>query len=168
MDELQIKELIIKLHTILESEKTSSLKGIDGSIYKKAQKLMEELRFYKDINSNYARYYDNIYNYYDQIIKNRLYKIVNAVLNGKEIYKDYMTEEEYQFYQSLKKLIDGYMNKMLNFKSTIKIEILEDVEEYFDFNGNKQGPYFKGQIIEIDENEASWLIKNGKAKILNE
>lgn len=88
--------------------------------------------------------YENMFDFekelFDKLMKNieESNKKVNEILNGKK--------------QEIKK------NKMIFLK--------ENVEEFLDFNGEKMGPFEKGQIINIPNQIADILIKDKKAELI--
>ena len=88
--------------------------------------------------------YENMFDFekelFDKLMKNieESNKKVNEILNGKK--------------QEVKK------NKMIFLK--------ENVEEFLDFNGEKMGPFEKGQIINIPNQIADILIKDKKAELI--
>ncbi len=165
MDDNQIKEVIANLHQLFQNENTDQYPvKIDESLYKKVQKIADELKYSKDINHVHARYYNNLLDIYEKLINIRIRKIIINVLNNKELFRDRLTEQEYQLYQDIKNTINEHKLRMLDLDLNIKIEIIEDVDQYVDLKGNSRGPFKKGQIIEIEREEGEWLINERKAK----
>lgn len=167
IDEKEIRQLIVKLHELVDRENQRGLERIDETIYKQIVSTLNELKFYRELDPIYGRYYDNIIELYTKLVRMRMMKIVMMVTNEKELFRENLTDEEYRFYEALKDVIGRYRNRMLNLSNTLKIEILEDVAEYYDLNGNKRGPYKKGEVIEIDRDEAEWMINDKKARRLD-
>ncbi|MEM1688569.1 MAG: hypothetical protein QW785_00805 [Candidatus Anstonellales archaeon] len=167
IDQNAIKNLIIKLHELIDGENSRGLEKIDETIYKQAQNILQELSKYRDIDVVYNRQYQIIYESFSKLIRIRMAKIGMMVLNDRELFKESLTEEEYRFYQAMKELISEYRSKFLDVKKTVKVEITQDIQEYFDISGNKRGPYKVGEIIEIEPEEAEWMVSEGKARRLD-
>lgn len=163
----QIKDLIAYLYQLLHYETSDPYPvKLDESLYKRVQKALDELKYSKDINQVHARYYNNLLEIYEKLVDTRIRKIIMNLLNGKELFKDRLTEEEYQVYVNIKNIISKHKARLLDFSSKITIEMLEDVPQYIDPNNITRGPFEKGQIIEIDREEAEWMIRDGKARIV--
>ncbi|MCS7122416.1 MAG: hypothetical protein NZ908_00440 [Candidatus Micrarchaeota archaeon] len=167
IDEKEIRQLIVKLHELVDQENQRGLERIDETIYKQIVSAINELKFYRDLDPVYGRYYNNILELYTRLVRMRMMKIVMIVTNEKEMFRENLTDEEYRFYEALRDVIIKYKSRMLNLSNVLKVEILEDISEYYDLNGNRRGPYRKGDIVEIDREEAEWMIREGKARRLD-
>ncbi len=65
------------------------------------------------------------------------------------------------------KKIEDYLHGIKE-NSNLLIMFLEDVDEFLDFEGNKIGPFTKGEISNLSKETAEILIESNKAEIVEE
>ncbi len=117
------------------------------------------------------------------LIKERVFKLLHySMLEIQPIPFDKMNSVEKEFFNNLNQnvnLLLQEMNKITeNVKkkeketekeekndNKIKVEILEDLNEFKGFNAS-YGPYKKGEIVELPKNVGEILVKANKAKYI--
>jgi len=117
--------------------------------------------------------------FFKELIRRRKKKILTLVLIAAEtgISKqdfDNMLAFEKELFEEMMKCVDASdkkLNETLNGKERDihKNELVvfnEDVEEFVDLNGEKMGPFEKGQIANISKEIAQILIEDKKAEVI--
>ena len=133
---------------------------------------------FSDVIIKTKKQLENAITLFKELILRRKKKILNLVLIAAEtgISKqdfDNMLQFEKLLFDDLMKAIDSSEKKLgelLNGgeKDEQKNELivfLENAEEFMGFNGEKMGPYEKGQIANLPKEIAKILIDSGKAEI---
>jgi len=124
---------------------------------------------------------ENAITLFKELMLRRRKKILNLVLIAaetgisKQDFNNMLTVEK-ELFESLMKCIDGSDKKMSELLSGKKeaaqknelVSFLEDIEEIVDINGDKIGPFEKGQVANISKEIAKILIDDSKAEIVME
>lgn len=116
---------------------------------------------------------------FKEIITKRKRKILGMVLIASETgisKKDFetMLDSEKLLFEDLVKSVENFdkkLNEKLNSENSNGqkeklITFKEDVDEFVDFNGERVGPFKKGQAVAISYNIAKILFDSGKAEII--
>jgi DNA replication initiation complex subunit (GINS family) len=135
---------------------------------------------FSDVIIKTKKQFENATTLFKELMLRRRKKILNLVLIATEtgISKqdfDNMLSFEKVLFEDLMKCIDTSDKKLteiLNGKEENKKDELiifkENVEEFVGLNGEKMGPYDKGQTINIPKKIAEILIDDGKAEKVEE
>ena len=136
---------------------------------------------FSDVIMKTKKQLENAITLFKELMLRRRKKILNLVLIAAETgisKQDFenMLKIEKDLFENLMKCIDGSdkeMNEALNGKveETQKNELIvfkESVDELVDLQGNKIGPFEKGQIVNISNEIAKILIDDNKAEIVLE
>jgi DNA replication initiation complex subunit (GINS family) len=118
---------------------------------------------------------------FKQLMRNRRKKILDLALIGietgisKQDFENMLPFEKELFEELMKSLekSDKSLNDFLNNKNhkeekNIMVIFKENVVELLDLEGNRIGPFEKGQIANIPKEIAKILIEDGKAEFLEE
>jgi len=145
----------------------------------KKQVALKEDDIFSDMIAKTKKQLENAVTLFRELIIRRRKKILNLVLIAAEtgISKqdfDNMLPFEKSLFEELIKNIencDKKINGILEGKTAeeLKNELVifkTDVEEFLDIEGEKIGPFKKGQIANIPKEIAKILIEDGKAEIL--
>jgi len=134
---------------------------------------------FSDIIIKTKKQLENAVTLFKELMLRRRKKILNLVLIATEtgISKqdfDNMLQFEKELFEELMKCVD-YSDKRLNSVLSGEKEkenehelicFLQDVEEFVGLEGEKTGPYQKGEIANIPKEIAQILIDDGKAEIV--
>ena len=135
---------------------------------------------FSDVIIKTKKQLENAITLFKELMLRRRKKILSLVLIAAETgisRQDFenMLDIEKELFEELMKCIDS-ADKKLNEalegkeKETKKNELVvfkEDVEEFLDFEGNKVGPFEKGQIANLPVEIAKILIDDNKAESMN-
>lgn len=134
---------------------------------------------FSDVIAKTKKQLENAVTLFNELLLRRRKKILALVLIAAEIgisKQDFenMLSFEKELFESMMKCIDSTDKKIqetLNGKKTIEsknelIMFKSNVEEFLDLEGEKLGPFEKGQIANIPKNIAKILIDDGKAEII--
>lgn len=134
---------------------------------------------FSDVIVKTKKQLENAITLFKELILRRRKKILNLVLIATEtgISKqdfDHMLTSEKELFEAIMKCVeatDKQLDSSLNGASeeTVKNELvvfLEDVGELLDMEGEKIGPYVKGQMVNIPKAIAKILIEDGKAQVV--
>lgn len=167
---------------------SEQLQGIPKNFVKEVAEYLREKReiaskqddIFSDVIIKTKKQLENALTLFKELMIRRRKKILNLVLIAAEtgISKqdfDNMLQFEKELFEDLMKCMDSSdkkMNELLNGKreETTKNEMivfLMDTEEFLDLEGNKMGPYEKGQIVNIPKEIAKILIDGGSAESLD-
>ncbi len=156
---------------------------IDVADYLKEKKEMasKEDDVFSDVIVKTKKQLENAITLFKELMRIRRKKLLNLVLIAAEtgISKqdfDNMLTYEKELFEELMKCIDNSdkkLNEVLNGKKDEEIKnelimFLDDVSEFVGLDGEKMGPYEKGQIANIQKDVAQILIDDGKAEVLME
>jgi len=136
---------------------------------------------FSDVIIKTKKQLENAITLFKELMLRRRKKILNLVLIAAEtgISKqdfDNMLDFEKEFFEELMKCMDASdkkLSKSLNGekeeeKKNELIMFNEDVGEFVDLDGEKMGPYEKGQMVNIPKEIAKILIEGGKAEVVAE
>jgi DNA replication initiation complex subunit (GINS family) len=136
---------------------------------------------FSDVIIKTKKQLENAVTLFKELMLRRRKKILNLVLIAAEtgISKqdfDNMLDFERELFEELIKCIDvsdKKLNKILNSekeeeKKNEFIMFKEDIEEFVDLEGEKMGPYEKGQMANIPKEIAKILIEGGRAEIVED
>ncbi|VVB80026.1 Uncharacterised protein [uncultured archaeon] len=167
---------------------SEQLQGIPKNFVKEVAEYLREKReiaskqddIFSDVIIKTKKQLENALTLFKELMIRRRKKILNLVLIAAEtgISKqdfDNMLQFEKEMFEDLMKCIDSSdkkLNELLNGKreETTKNEMvvfLTDTEEFLDLDGNKMGPYEKGQIANIPKEITKILIDSGSAESLD-
>ena len=134
---------------------------------------------FSDVIIKTKKQLENAITLFKELILRRRKKILNLILIATEtgISKqdfDNMLTFEKVLFEELMKCVDSSDKKLNEILNGKKEEIqknklvcfLENVEEFVDFDGEKAGPYEKGQIVNISKEIAKILVDDGKAEVI--
>lgn len=134
---------------------------------------------FSDVILKTKKQLENAITLFKELMLRRRKKILNLVLIAaetgisKQDFANMLTIEKEMFEELMKgiEVSDKKINELLNGKEREieKHELIvfnEDVEELVDLEGNKIGPFDKGQIVNISNEVAKILIDDGKAEIV--
>ena len=86
-----------------------------------------------------------------------------------------MLPTEQELFEELSKLLERYKEKIISKrkekeeeKPDLDIEILEDIPSFVDSNGERYGPFNKGDIVELPPRISEILLKRGVARRLGD
>jgi DNA replication initiation complex subunit (GINS family) len=131
-----------------------------------------------DVIAKTKKQLENARTLFKEFMLRRRKKILNLVLIAAEtgISRqdfDNMLDFEKSLFEDLIKCInisDKRFNEFLNGKKETKknelVVFKEDISEFVDLNGEKMGPFEKGQIVNIPKEIAKIFIDDGKADIM--
>ncbi len=136
---------------------------------------------FSDVVIKTKKQLENAITLFKEIILRRRKKILNLVLIASETgisKQDFenMFRFEKSLFEELMKSIntsDKKINETLSGKKqeTQKNELIvfkKDVEEFVDLDGEKMGPFDKGQIVNMSKEVAKILIDDGKCEIIEQ
>lgn len=163
-------------------QKLSKTFIIDLSIYLKEKKEIaaKENDVFSDVIVKTKKQLENAITLFKELILRRRKKILNLVLVATEtgISKqdfDNMLSFEKELFEDLMKCVDisdKKLSELLDGKEEGKknelIIFKEDVEAFVGLDGEKKGPYEKGQIVNLSKEVAKILIENGQAEKVDE
>ncbi len=145
----------------------------------KKQLSLKEDDVFSDMIVKTKKQLENATTLFRELMIRRRKKILNLVLIAaetgisKQDFENMLSFEKSLFEELIKNIenSDKKINELLNGK---KIEILKnelvvfktDVEEFLDIEGEKIGPFQKGQIANISKEIAKILIEDGKAEVM--
>lgn len=160
------KSFIVDVSNYLKEKKEVSLKEDDA---------------FSDVIVKTKKQLENAVTLFKELMLRRKKKILNLVLIAAEtgISKqdfDNMLDFEKKMFEDFMKCMDDsdkHLNEIFNNK---KEEVLKNelvvfktaVEEFVDLEGEKMGPYEKGQIANIPKEIVKILIEGGKVELVNE
>ena len=146
----------------------------DGFYSELIDLLKEKRALLSDADPLKQREYWNVKKVITRLVEKRIEKIVYAALNGVEVST---TPEELNLYATVKGSIEGF-RKMVESemkrqndekkddaqkKDVKKVRIVKYVEKYVGADSNIYGPYDVGDVVELPNEEADWLIATGYA-----
>ena len=132
---------------------------------------------FSDVFIKAKKQLENAQTLFKELILKRKRKILNLLLIAAETgvsKKDFdnMLDFEKRLFEELMKCID-FSNKEVqasfNGKNEVKIKKVifkENVEEFIDLDGNKLGPFKKGDKVELPREIANILIDDGKVELV--
>ncbi|MDO8623268.1 MAG: hypothetical protein Q7R52_03395 [archaeon] len=137
---------------------------------------------FSDVILKTKKQLENAITLFKELMLRRRKKILNLVLIASETgisKQDFenMLDIEKELFEKIMKEIDysdKKTNNSLNGKKEEEdakndlISFKEDVEEFVGFDGEKVGPFEKGQIANLPKEIAKILIGDGKAEIIND
>jgi len=136
---------------------------------------------FSDVIIKTKKQLENAITLFKELILRRRKKILNLVLIAaetgisKQDFENMLTVEKDMFEDLMKGIEKGdkKITELLNGKEkqVEKHELVvfkEDIEELVDLEGNKIGPFDKGQVANISKEIAKILIDDGKAEIVME
>ncbi len=133
---------------------------------------------FSDILVKTKKQLENAITLFKELMIRRRKKILNLVLIAAEtgISKqdfDNMLQIEKELFEELMKCVeysdkklDGTLNGQAEKQQNELLEMKERVEEFLNFDGEKMGPYEKGQIVNIPKEVAKILIADGRARVI--
>jgi len=155
----------------------------DFSNYLKEKKeiSIKEDDVFSDVIVKTKKQLENAVTLFKELMLRRRRKILDLILIAAEtgISKqdfDNMLKYEKEFFDDLMKCIsssDRKLNESLNGKKIDNqkndlICFLENVEEFVDLDGEKMGPYEKGQIANIPKEIVKILVDDGKVELIGD
>lgn len=167
---------------------SEQLQGIPKNFVKEVAEYLKEKReialkqddIFSDVIIKTKKQLENALTLFKELMIRRRKKILNLVLIAAEtgISKqdfDNMLQFEKEMFEDLMKCIDSSdkkLNELLNGKreentKNEMVVFLMDTEEFLDLDGNKMGPYEKGQIANIPKDIAKILIDGGSVESLD-
>ncbi len=156
---------------------SSELVKVDANFYTELKKLLEEKK--KSLSEDdllSQKEYWNLKKMVSRIVSKRIQKIIIAASEDIEVEA---TPEEQELYARVKGAIEGFKSGIETVKENKpreeekeeevqtnlkKIKIIKFVEKYIGENEKVYGPYNVGDIVEIEKEEAEWLISTGYAE----
>ncbi|MBI3623706.1 DNA replication complex GINS family protein [Candidatus Pacearchaeota archaeon] len=141
----------------------------------------KEQNDFSDVIIKTKKQLENAITLFKELMVRRRKKILNLVLIAaetgisKQDFENMFTFEK-ELFEELMKCVE-FSDKKLDAKlNGVKIEekknelilFMEDVEEFLGLEGEKMGPFFKGQIANIPKEIAKILIDSGKAEIVED
>ncbi len=156
---------------------SSELVKVDPNFYTELKKLLEEKK--KSLSEDdllSQKEYWNLKKMVSRIVSKRIQKIIIAASEDIEVEA---TPEEQELYARVKGAIEGFKSGIETVKENKpreeekeeevqtnlkKIKIIKFVEKYIGENEKVYGPYNVGDIVEIEKEEAEWLISTGYAE----
>jgi len=155
---------------------------IDLANYLKEKKEIasKEDDVFSDVIIKTKKQLENAITLFKELMLRRRKKILNLVLIAAETgisKQDFenMLSFEKTLFEGLMKCIDTSdknLNGILNGKEENKknelVVFKENVEEFVGLDGEKMGPYDKGQIVNLSKEIAKILIEDGKAEVVEE
>ncbi len=153
---------------------------VEFSEYLKEKKKMasKEEDLFSDLITKTKKQIENSVILFKELLFHRRKKILDLILIASEVgipKKDFnnMFDFEKKLFEGLMKeieysnkvvshLLDGKQEGLAEVKSIL---IKEDIKEFLNFEGEKKGPFKKGQIIELPKKIAEILIRDEKAEL---
>ncbi|MFC1682565.1 hypothetical protein ACFL0X_03025 [Nanoarchaeota archaeon] len=145
----------------------------------KKEVAMKEDDVFSDVIVKTKKQLENAVTLFKELMRRRRKKILNLVLIAAEtgISKrdfDNMFGIEKDLFEELMKCIEGSdkkLNEVLNGKKDEQqkntlVCFLDNVEEFLNVEGEKMGPYEKGQISNIPNEIAKILVEGGRCEIV--
>lgn len=154
---------------------------VDFSNYLKEKKEIasKEEDDFSDVIIKTKKQLENAVTLFKELMLRRRKKILDLILIAAETgisKQDFenMLKFEKEFFDNLMKCIDTSdksLNESLNGKKVDNqknelVCFLEDVAEFVDLEGEKMGPYEKGQIANIPKEIAKILVDDGKCEVI--
>lgn len=108
----------------------------------------------------------------DEIIQSRLWKLLKLAYSeatGTKIEKANFTEQDYKTFNSISEIISSHLTKVLNRENSkreqpnILVEFSSDFPQFVGIDGKEYGPFSKGQLAEVPEENAKILVTKGAA-----
>jgi DNA replication initiation complex subunit (GINS family) len=158
-----------QIFSLYRNEKnTNAISNLPENFEEEIKEYIKQLSEKEDLASK--KELENVKHILKALIKIRLEKIALRAINFQKVDTPLLKNEE-KFFEIIKDLTKEQQTwiediskiKGQDHLQLIQIKILKDVEEYVDQFGNTKGPYKKDQIIQLDKQEAEWLIKNNFA-----
>ncbi|GIU68552.1 MAG: hypothetical protein KatS3mg001_402 [Candidatus Pacearchaeota archaeon] len=150
-------------------------------IKEKKEIVSKENDSFSEIITKTKKQLENAITLFKQLMRSRRKKILDLALIGletgisKQDFENMLPFEKDLFDELIKSLeksdksLNDYLNNKNQKESNNKLIVFkEDVTELFDFEGNKIGPFEKGQIANISKEIAKILVEDGKAELLEE
>ena len=153
------------------------------TFYQDVESLLKEME--SSIQEDYSNWkkYNNFVSIVNRIKEKRLEKILLAALNNVKL-KNMLPEEEI-LYKRVRELLEQFKDLAKqdvpqeeskseeepsndNESKSIKIRITTKVDAYYGLDGNKYGPYEIGEVVELPEQEAKWLVESEFAEYVEE
>lgn len=136
---------------------------------------------FSDVILKTKKQLENAITLFKELMLRRRKKILNLVLIASETgisKQDFenMLEVEKELFEKIMKEIDSSdkkINSNLNGRKEEDakndlVSFKEDVEEFVGFDGEKVGPFEKGQIANLQKEIAKILVEDGRAEIVND
>jgi DNA replication initiation complex subunit (GINS family) len=154
---------------------------VSGYLKEKKEIASKEDDVFSDVIIKTKKQLENAITLFKELILRRRKKILTLVLIAaetgisKQDFENMLTIEK-EMFEDLMKGIEGSdkkINELLNGKNnqTEKNDLVvfkEDIEELMDLEGDKIGPFDKGQVANIPKEIAKILIDDGKADLVME
>lgn len=165
-------EFIRKVHR--EEQREPKLSIIPRDFYQKARKYLEQKRklSLKQKDRLASLEVKNVERLLKDIFNRRESKIVtHAIITARtDIPPPNLIQEEKDFFEMMTNTLKTERDRVLNllFKKTKEdfetVKLKEDIEEFVGIDLKKYGPFKKGQVVKIPEENAELLKKVKKAK----
>lgn len=136
---------------------------------------------FSDVILKTKKQLENAVTLFKEIMRRRRKKILGLVLIAaetgisKQDFDNMLPLERELFEEIMKcisssdKVLEGELNgKKVEVQQNELVVFIEQIEEFMDMNGEKMGPFEKGQIANIPKEIAKILIESEKAEIVSE
>lgn len=151
----------------------------DVSSYLKEKKLSASKDDFSDSNIKNKKQLENAITLFRELILRRRRKILNLVLIAaetgisKQDFENMLSIEKDLFEDFMKsiegcdrKLNDSLAGEEAKDLTNDLIVFVEELEEFFGFDGSKVGPFSKGDIANLPKDVAKILVEGGKAEFV--
>lgn len=159
-------------HIYVEEKNSADLTQLQPDFYEKANLLVRTIKekAKKTRSVEALREFQNLQRLVREILENRERKIITyaSVVGTRGLSKLSLTLEENELFHSIVASIQKFRHitnyrSLCNIDEKTKIKITDNIPEYIGKDNNKYGPYKKGDIVELPQDEALYLIDNGLA-----
>ena len=164
----------------LQKLPSNFIKLVADYLKEKKEITTKEEDIFSDVIIKTKKQLENAKTLFKELILRRRRKILNLVLIAAEVgiskqdFANMFSFEKDLFEEIIKniEISDKKINEILNGnlkeseqKNTLVL-FLENIEEFLDFQGNKIGPFEKGQIVNLEKEIVKILEEDGKAQII--
>ncbi|NPA22116.1 MAG: DNA replication complex GINS family protein [Candidatus Micrarchaeota archaeon] len=158
------------------------LAEVPQTFYQDLEEFLKELEAKVREDFSYWKKYQNFLAIIQRIKEKRLEKILLAALNNVKLK---MLPEEEILYNRVRELIEHFgelsqttveqpkeekaeeqEEKKEEGPKMLKVRITTKVDAYYGLDGNKYGPYEVGEVVELPEQEAKWLVESEFAEFV--
>lgn len=157
------------------------VREVSNYLEEKQKTALKETDSFSDVVMKAKKQIENARTSFKEIIRRRRKKILDLILIASETgiskqdfdnmfdFEKKLFEEIMKSIESSDKDIDNIFNKEpVKEQKNELVLFKEDVEEFMDFDGNKTGPFEKGQMANLSKEVAKILVDDGKAKRVEE
>ena len=164
MEETITYELIRKIQ--MEEQRQPKLVKLPENFFKAAANYLQQKKLLEKDEKRTVIEIKNVKRLLEDIVNRRERKIINfAILASKaKIEPENMTEEEKKFFEDLTKLIaarrDSLMKEILEDEKKFPLVVFkEETPEFIGIDGKVYGPFKKGDIARIPEENIKTLVE---------